>query len=117
MSEKEVSQDVTNEDLEAAAAEMRGEQAEPTEDPAEEELDEEMEEETKLEELEIKLESDDDNGELEDEQYKEDREEIDWDTILNDENNYEIKAPKAENENKNVADPNQYRQHQHDRIV
>ncbi|MCD4665578.1 MAG: RNA polymerase factor sigma-54, partial [Bacteroidales bacterium] len=28
------------------------------------------------------------------EEYNEDKEEIDWDTILNDENNYEIKAPR-----------------------
>ena len=59
MSEKEVSQDVTNEDLEAAAAEMRGEQAEPTEDPAEEELDEEFEAEEESEEEELPDEPDD----------------------------------------------------------
>jgi len=60
----------------------------------EEELEQEMEEELKLEELELKKESDDD--EEYEEEYNEDREEIDWDTILNDENNYEIKPPKDE---------------------
>jgi len=57
----------------------------------EEEMEQEMEEELKLEELEVKQENDD--GEPE-EEYNEDKEEIDWDTILNDENNYEIKPPK-----------------------
>lgn len=61
----------------------------------EEELEQEMEEELKLEDLEVKQESDDD-GELEEETYNEDRDEIDWDTILNDENNYEIKPPRDE---------------------
>ena len=56
----------------------------------EEEL--EQEEEFKLEELEQKKEAD--NDENVDDNYKEEQEEIDWDTILNDENNYEIKAPK-----------------------
>ena len=60
----------------------------------EEDLEQEMEEELKLEEMEDKQEKDDD-GEVE-EEYNEDREEIDWDTILNDENNYEIKPPKDE---------------------
>ncbi len=60
----------------------------------EEELEQEMQEEIKLEELEVKKESDDD--EEYEEEYNEDREEIDWDTILNDENNYEIKPPKDE---------------------
>lgn len=59
----------------------------------EEELDQEMEEELKLEDMEVKQEKDDDDGEVE-EEYNEDRDEIDWDTILNDENNYEIKPPK-----------------------
>ena len=58
----------------------------------EEEMEQETEEELKLEELEVKPESDDDS-EPEDE-YNEDKEEIDWDTILNDENNYEIKPPR-----------------------
>lgn len=58
----------------------------------EEEMEQEMEEELKLEDMEIKQETDD-NGEIE-EEYNEDRDEIDWDTILNDENNYEIKPPK-----------------------
>jgi RNA polymerase sigma-54 factor len=58
----------------------------------EEELEQEMEEELKLEELEVKQESDDDSEP--DEEYNEDKEEIDWDTILNDENNYEIKPPR-----------------------
>lgn len=59
-----------------------------------EELEQEMEEELKLEDLEVKEETDDD-GEVE-EEYNEDRDEVDWDTILNDENNYEIKPPKDE---------------------
>lgn len=58
----------------------------------EEEMEQEMEEELKLEELEAKPESDDDSES--EEEYNEDKEEIDWDTILNDENNYEIKPPK-----------------------
>jgi len=60
------------------------------------ELDQEMEEEQKIEELELKNdeEKEDDDDELE--EYNEDAEEIDWDTILNDENNYEMKAPKDE---------------------
>jgi len=59
----------------------------------EEEMEQEMEEELKLEELEIKQ---DENGdeEIEENTYDEDHEEIDWDTILNDENNYEIKPSK-----------------------
>ncbi len=61
----------------------------------EEDLEQEMEEELKVEDLEVKQESDDD-GELEEEAYNEDRDEIDWDTILNDENNYEIKPPRDE---------------------
>jgi len=60
----------------------------------EEELEQEMEEELKLEELEVKQEKDNEDGELDEEVYNEDRDEIDWDTILNDENNYEIKPPK-----------------------
>jgi len=64
------------------------------------EMEQEMEEELKLEELELK--SDDEKGEAEDKEeeiYEEDEDEneIDWDTILNDENNYEIKAPREEN--------------------
>ncbi len=59
----------------------------------EEELEQEMEGEQKLEELE-KEESDDENEEQE---ITEEEEEIDWDLILNDENNYEIKAPREEN--------------------
>ena len=50
----------------------------------EEELDQEMEEELKLEDMEGKQEKEDD-GEVE-EEYNEDRDEVDWDTILNDEN-------------------------------
>jgi RNA polymerase sigma-54 factor len=58
----------------------------------EEEMEQETEEELKLEELEVKPESDDDSESAE--EYNEDKEEIDWDTILNDENNYEIKPPR-----------------------
>jgi RNA polymerase sigma-54 factor len=58
----------------------------------EENMEQEMEEELKLEELEVKQENDDDSEP--EEEYNEDKEEIDWDTILNDENNYEIKPPK-----------------------
>jgi len=58
----------------------------------EEDMEQEMQEELKLEELEVKEESNDDE-EIE-EEYNEDRDEVDWDTILNDENNYEIKPPK-----------------------
>jgi len=61
----------------------------------EEEMDQEMEEELKLEDMEVKQEKDDNDGEVE-EEYNEDRDEVDWDTILNDENNYEIKPPKDE---------------------
>ncbi len=60
----------------------------------EEEMEQEMEEKLELEELEASQESNDD-AEIE-EEYNEDRDEIDWDTILNDENNYEIKPPKDE---------------------
>ncbi|MDZ7263740.1 MAG: RNA polymerase factor sigma-54 [candidate division KSB1 bacterium] len=63
----------------------------------EEELDEELETEMKTEELELKQEEPENDGEWEEEtKYDEDRDEIDWDTILNDENNYEIKPPKDE---------------------
>jgi RNA polymerase sigma-54 factor len=58
----------------------------------EEEMEQETEEELKLEELEVKPEGDDDSESAE--EYNEDKEEIDWDTILNDENNYEIKPPR-----------------------
>jgi len=58
------------------------------------ELDQEMEDELKTEELEQKSEEEKENDEDEEEEYNEDAEEIDWDTILNDENNYEIKAPR-----------------------
>lgn len=62
-----------------------------------EELDQEMEDDLKLEELEKEPEEEEDEGDqAEEEAYKEDREEIDWDTILNDENNYEIKPPRDE---------------------
>jgi len=60
----------------------------------EDELEQEVEEELKLEELEPKKE-DEGDGTVE-EEYNEDKEEIDWDTILNDENNYEIKLPRDE---------------------
>lgn len=63
----------------------------------EEEMDQELEAELKTEELELKQEEPENDGEWEEETaYEEDREEIDWDTILNDENNYEIKPPKDE---------------------
>ncbi|OQX95088.1 hypothetical protein B6I21_07280, partial [candidate division KSB1 bacterium 4572_119] len=55
------------------------------------EMEQEMEEELKLEEKE----PDQEDEESEEEGFNED-EEVDWDTILNDENNYEIKAPKDE---------------------
>ncbi len=64
----------------------------------EEEMEQEMEEELKIEELEVKQESDDDSEP--EEEYNEDKEEIDWDTILNDENNYEIKPPKDDSSEK-----------------
>ncbi len=63
------------------------------EEELEMEQEQEMEEELKLEEDEVdgeNLSEDDD----EDDVYEEQEEEVDWDTILNDENNYEIKAPK-----------------------
>ena len=61
----------------------------------EQELEQEMEEEMKLEEVEEKPEKDSENGESEEDSFKEeDNDEIDWDTILNDENHYEVKAPK-----------------------
>jgi RNA polymerase sigma-54 factor len=60
-----------------------------------EELDQEMEEELKLEELEkTPEEEEDEEAKAAEEAYKEEREEVDWDTILNDENNYEIKPPR-----------------------
>ncbi|MBN1780261.1 RNA polymerase factor sigma-54 [bacterium] len=60
------------------------------------ELEEEMDQ---IEEQELKQEESDKDEDEEDEEEeefedKEDEEEIDWDTILNDEDNYEIKAPK-----------------------
>ncbi|MBC8184717.1 RNA polymerase factor sigma-54 [candidate division KSB1 bacterium] len=58
------------------------------------EMEQELEEEQKLEELELKTDEEKENDEEEDKEYNEDEEEVDWDTILNDENNYEIKAPK-----------------------
>lgn len=60
----------------------------------EEELEQAVEEEQKLEESEEKSKEEDDDEDEDDDEYNEDKEEIDWDTILNDENNYEIKAPK-----------------------
>jgi len=57
-------------------------------------MEQEMEEEQKLEELELKTDKEKESEEEEDKEYNEDEEEVDWDTILNDENNYEIKAPK-----------------------
>ena len=58
------------------------------------EMEQEMEEEQKLEELEMKTDEEKENEDEEEKEYNEDEEEVDWDTILNDENNYEIKAPK-----------------------
>lgn len=61
----------------------------------EQELDQEMEEEAKLEELEVKQEKEGEDEDGEEDSFKEENEdEIDWDTILNDENQYEVKAPK-----------------------
>lgn len=61
----------------------------------EEEMEQDLVEEIKLEELDRQEESDEDEEEIV-EEFKEDQDEIDWDAILNDENNYEIKAPKDE---------------------
>ncbi|MFC1569339.1 RNA polymerase factor sigma-54 [bacterium] len=54
------------------------------------EMEEEMEQEQEIDE---KLENDEEDEEEEFEE-KEDEEEIDWDSILNDEDNFEIKVPK-----------------------
>ncbi len=64
----------------------------------EHELEQDLVEEIKLEEVDREDKSDEDEEEEEEivEEFNEDQEEIDWDTILNDENNYEIKAPKDE---------------------
>ncbi|HEX9972384.1 MAG TPA: RNA polymerase factor sigma-54 [bacterium] len=60
-----------------------------------EELDQEIEEELELEELEKDPEEEEEEeAKAAEDAYKEEREEVDWDTILNDENNFEIKPPR-----------------------
>ncbi|OQX84967.1 RNA polymerase sigma-54 factor [candidate division KSB1 bacterium 4484_87] len=71
----------------------------------EEEMEQEMEEELKLEQVDEKdkdAEDDDDEPEV-----AEEEEEIDWDLILNDEDSYEIKAPREENPDE-YSPPNVY---------
>lgn len=62
----------------------------------EQELEEDLVEEIKLDEVEREDKGNEEEEEETVEEFNEDQQEIDWDTILNDENNYEIKAPKDE---------------------
>jgi len=73
------------------------------------EIDQEPELEQEMEELKLETEEDDDDD-VGDEVLKQEKEEIDWDAILHDEDHYEVRAPREQKEEEDPSRTGQVHQ-------